>query len=157
MELNDYVAAVVQQMRMKRFEASPQLSLGKLISEIERAGIHKDDDKPKDIRFDFGSAEPTTLASWRGSYAELALGYKLTGYDAKNDSEHFSQAKSDELLAGLKSAIGQTYGGWKGGDFTMDENTPVWVANQGNSGNTGIVGVLDIGYCLVILTAYCEY
>lgn len=28
--------------------------------------------------------------------------------------------------------------GWKGGEFTMDESTPVWVANAGNSGNTGL-------------------
>lgn len=47
--------------------------------------------------------------------------------------------------------------GWKGGEFTMDESTPVWVANAGNSGNTGIIDVVDDGWRIILMTAYCEF
>ena len=39
----------------------------------------------------------------------------------------------------------------------MDADTPVWVANQGNADNTAIIGVLDCGWKIILLTAYCEY
>jgi hypothetical protein len=38
-----------------------------------------------------------------------------------------------DLLASLKLAQGKYFIGYKGGDFTMDKTTPVWVANYGSS------------------------
>lgn len=145
----------VKRQRELRFRGNQQLSLGEFIKELESVDLKYDEETYKDVDFDFGTALPTQLDSWRGSYDEIALGYKLSGYD--NNSEHFTNNKADKLLEHLKSAIGKEYTGWKGGEFIMDENTPVWVANPGHSGNTGIVGVLDAGYKLVIITAYCEY
>ena len=146
---------LVEQQRKLRMVNSPQLTLGELIKEIEQVGVFQDNGEAKNIWFDFGSALPTHLDSWRGSYSELALGYQLSGYD--NNTEHFANCKADELLEHLKSAIGKEFTGWKGGDYIMDENTPIWVANSGNSDNTAVVGVLDCEYKLVIITAYCEY
>jgi hypothetical protein len=146
----------VKKQRELRFRGNQQLSLGEFIKELESVDFKMEhNDEIKDVEFDFGTALPTQLDSWRGSYDEIALGYKLSGYD--NNDEHFANTKADKLLEHLKSAIGKEYEGYKGGDFTMDENTPVWVANYGHSGNTGVVGVLDAGYKLVIITAYCEY
>ena len=158
MDIQDYVNTIIAIKRKERLETSPQLTLGKLISEIEACDIQNDKGEDKDVEFDFGSAEPTSLSSWRGSYAELALGFRLTGYDAPNqETGHHGIATATKLLDNLMSAIGATFEGWKGGDFIMDEDTPVWVANQGNVGNTAIVGVLNQGWRLVLLTAYCEY
>lgn len=145
----------VKKQRELRFKGNQQLSLGEFITVLESVDLKYDEETYKDVEFDFGTALPTQLDSWRGSYDEIALGYKLSGYD--NNSEHFANTKADKLLEHLKSAIGKEYTGWKGGEFIMDENTPVWVANCGHSGNTGIVGVLDAGYKLVLITAYCEY
>lgn len=145
----------IRKQREQGFSTSNQLSLGELISEIEKIGIQKGNGEIKDVSFDFGSAVPTILDSWRGSYNELALGYELSGYD--NNEKHFSDCKADKFLEHLKSVIGKEFYGWKGGEYVMDENTPVWVANSGNSGNTAIVGVLDDGWRLVIITSYCEY
>ena len=39
-----------------------------------------------------------------------------------------------DLIAICKSAIGKTFEGWKGGSFEMDETTPVWIAERGESG-----------------------
>ena len=146
---------LIKQSRDNDFANSPQLSLGELISEIEKAGIQTDDGDDKDIRYDFGTTIPTCLDSYRGSYDELALGYKLTGYD---DSSEPRSVKAKDLLRELKSAIGKEFTGWKGGEFEMTEQTPVWVANCGDSGSTAIVGVMKEGsYGLIILTRYIEY
>ena len=155
MELQDYVSSIVKAQREKRFNDSPQLSLGKLISEFERFDLRDSRDEIKTVRFDFGSAIPSTLDSYRGSYDELALGYKLTGYD--NNEGHFDECKADEFVKHLKEAIGKEYTGWKGGEYIMRENTPVWVANSGNSGSTGIMGVIDNGYEFIIITGHCEF
>lgn len=147
MDIQDFVAAAVTSARMNRMKSSPQLTLGALISEIEKAGVKDENGADKNVEYSFGHMRPTILGSWRGSYAELALGYI-------EDDNHTT---AESLLNQCKSAIGKTYQGYKGGDFTMDENTPVWVDNYGHAGNTAITGILNKGYCLVILTAYSEY
>jgi hypothetical protein len=155
MEIQDYLTSLVQQARNKRFADSPQLSLGELINEIEKCGIQKNDGGDKEVCYDFGTAIPTDLDSYRGSYNELALGYKLTGYD--NDAEHLKDVKAKDLLQHLKEAIGKEYTGWKGGEYTMSKDTPLWVANSGNAGSTAILGVLDDGWRLILLTAYVQF
>ncbi len=158
MGLQEEADKIIEARRKERMNSSIQLTLGKLIAEIESAGVKNGKGEAKGVCFDFGSAIPTVLASWRGSYAELALGYRLTRYDAADqDKGRFGDCFADKLLEELKGAIGKTYEGWKGGDFVMDADTPVWVSNQGNADNTGVIGVLDKGFQLVILTDYCEY
>ncbi|HYD92347.1 MAG TPA: hypothetical protein VEA37_12770 [Flavobacterium sp.] len=149
----DAIFEHAKQMRQNSFSNSPQLSLGVLIDEIKKAGLTKDNGEPKAIEYDFGTAFPTTLDSWRGSYSELALGYSLSGYD-KHDAK---KPTAEQILKELESAIGKTFEGWKGGDFTMSKDTPVWVANPGNSGDTAIIGVLNDGWRLILLTCYCEF
>ena len=151
-ELNELVA----NKRKESFEKSNQITLGELINQLDNLELKYNEENYKSVYFDFGTAIPTDLDSWRGSYDELALGYELTGYDRKDNSA-FTDCKADKLLEKLKSAVGKTYYGWKGGDFIMNENTPIWVANSGNSGNTGVIGVLDEGWCIIILTAFCKY
>lgn len=146
---------LIRSQRKERFNRNSQLSLGELIKEIEEAGLLNSNGEPKSICYDFGTAIPTDLDSYRGSYDELALGYKLTGYDS--DVNHFSDITAQALLEKLKSAIGATYTGWKGGDFKMDKDTPVWVDNAGNYTSTAIVGILDDGWRLIIITAYTEF
>ena len=57
----------------------------------------------------------------------------------------------------VQSAIGDVFEGYKGGDFTMDKNTPIWVANYSHSGNTAVVDVLDCDYQVILVTGYREY
>lgn len=150
MDFQKYLDDHLDKMNKERFDKSPQLSLGQLIAEIEKYDLKLKKGNSKSIYFDFGSAVPTTLDSWRGVYAELALGYKLTGYD----SEERFYPTAEDLLTELKQAIGKEFYGWKGGEFTMDENTPVWVDNPGNYNRTIITGIHDTGYSIIILTQY---
>lgn len=156
MDLMEHIARIAQAKRDQSFADSPQLILGDLIDELEKCDLSDlSSGEKKGIAFDFGSAIPTTVDSWRGSYAELAIGYRLSGYD--NDDQHFSDSYAVDFLEHLKSTIGKTFDGWKGGEYTMSKSTPVWVSNPGNAGSTAVVGVLDAGWQIVIITAYCEY
>jgi hypothetical protein len=64
---------------------------------------------------------------------------------------------SAAFLEMLKDADGKTFEGYKGGDYTMSRQTPVWVSNYGTSNETAVVGVIDKNYVVIIATAYQEY
>jgi hypothetical protein len=133
-----------------------QLTLGQLIQKLEKCELtYGEENKPKDVCFDFGSAVPTSLDSWRGVYAHLALGYELSGRD--NNFRDFTSPNVKDLLSELKSANGKCFTGWKGGEYYMNKSTPVWVANPGGVGHTAIVDVYDDGINIVLITAYWEY
>lgn len=105
------------------------LNLGQIIERLDALG----DKDEQYVSFDFESAYPTRLTSWRGIYAHLALEFAFDK-DAPTVSA---------LLDTLKNAVGTTYEGYKGGMFRMSEQTPVWVANWGHSGSTAIVNVFQ--------------
>lgn len=143
--MQSFIDAQLAASRASTLANSPQLTLGELISQLEAIPIREGDNE-QGVYFDFEYFIPTVLSSWRGSYSELAIEFGSN-----------SPVKFSSFLAMLKEAVGKTFEGYKGGDFIMNRHTPVWVANYGNSGNTGVVGVKDCGYKIVILTAYCEF
>ena len=155
MDFQTQINQLVELQRKKTFAESPQITLGQLIEQlapiIKRNKERSREGKSEmDVVFDFEYLFPTTIDSWRGSYSELAI--QFSTYD-----QNSKPLTINEFFKLLKQAIGKTYTGYKGGYFTMSESTPIWVANYGNSGNTGVVGVKDNGYQVVILTAYCEF
>ena len=120
--------------------AKRQLTLGELIGKL------KSQDQDEIIRFDFAYLRPTGIHSWRGDYSQLAIGWTSENKDMK----------VSELLKLCEDADGKDFQGWKGGDFTMDYGTPVWVANPNESANTAIVDVTEETY-VIIHTAYQNY
>ena len=74
-------------------------------------------DQSKTVTYGFGVAD-----SYRGSYCEIAF------HPEKN-------AKVSDMLACAESAIESTYSGYKGGDYTMDEDTECNIAEYGCSGD----------------------
>ena len=132
-----------------------KMTLGELIDALDKIPREWDvNDEPKTVRFDFGSAIPAHLDSWRGDYAQLALGYKLTGYDSSE--EHSAKVTLSDFLDRLKSGVGATYDGWKGGTFVMGRGTDVWVDNPGNYNHTQIASVEDRGWYVVLHTKSIE-
>lgn len=102
----------------------PMKTIGDLICALETA-------KP-DVRvyFAFGHVAPTTVDSWRGIYAEAALGF--TGGDYGTNGPTVA-----ELLQRLRESIdGREYTGWKGGEYTYNRGTPLHVDNPGNYSST---------------------
>lgn len=115
------------------------IALGKLIRLLE---AEKSDNW---VRFDFGGFMPDRIASYRGDYSQLAIGYK-------EPKEPYKTV--DVFLAELRAVNGQTMQGYKGGDFVMDLDTPIWVANYGESNSTAVKGLADCFWMTVIATEF---
>ena len=131
--------------RADSFAASDQLTLGEIISKIETILDNSTREARISVRFDFAYFRPTVLDSWRGIYSELALGYDERG-----------ETDATDFLDELRSAVGKTFTGYKGGDFTMSRHTPVWVSNNGEACETAVVEVVDAGYQILLMTGYRE-
>jgi hypothetical protein len=71
--------------------------------------------------------------SWRGIYSELAF----------EPEENVSVA---HMLEAAKSAVGTTYEGYKGGDFTVTESTEVHVEEYGMGKD--LIGEMFMWYML---------
>lgn len=86
------------------------MDLGELIAALEAADLGLT--VPDGFRFPH---------SYRGYYAELAF-------------EPARDVTVAQMLGAAREALGSTYEGWKGGDFTMTATTPCWVAVEGACG-----------------------
>jgi hypothetical protein len=98
--------------------AGLQMTLGQLIAALEAMA--------PDLVFE----GPVKARSYRGYYCDLAF-----------DVESTTVAES---LALARSCMGKVFGGYKGGDFTMGANTPIWVAEWGSTGRP-ILGLSQTG------------
>jgi hypothetical protein len=74
--------------------------------------------------------------SYRGDYMDLAF-------------EPAADITVADMLSDARSALGTTYQGWKGGDFTMGEHTWCWLSTEGDaSGET--IGALLLDLMLAV-------
>lgn len=97
--------------RMQRERAKEQMTLGKLIAALEAL--------PAGATVQY-IGEPH---SYRGYYCDLA--FELgTG-----------QRLAADLLNECVGAMGKVFEGYKGGDFVMGAQTPVWIAEYGCCGD----------------------
>ena len=110
--LHAQIGGLLSRARRSELDAAddPPVTLGRLIEALEEF----DDDQ----LFPFGM---TTPHSYRGHYEELA--FVPCGW-----------MEAHEILAAARSAVGATYQGWKGGDFTMTLETPVHLSRIGDTG-----------------------
>lgn len=107
------------------------LTLDGLISVLAAA------DQSAIVQFSDGSY-PGGEHSYRGYYDDLAF------------SPSAASKTVAELLKQASAARGETYEGYKGGDFVMDGDTPLWCAGYGDCGEA-IVGIVtgETGVTLV--------
>lgn len=96
------------QWKMER--AKTQMTLGKLIDELKAM--------PKEANV----ANLCLPHSYRGYYSDLA--FEL--FDGTR--------KAKDLLDECIESMGERFDGYKGGEFLMERNTPVWVAEWGCTG-----------------------
>ena len=78
-------------------------TIGQVIEELKKM--------PQDftIYFDFCGTIPDGIFSWRGIYAEAALGWRENDYNIKRDTPK-------DLIGQLEDSIdGMEFDGWKGG------------------------------------------
>jgi hypothetical protein len=122
-------------MRYERVVTGQNMSLGKFIEALE--GI---DDKTIQVRMSDGRT-PCDVDSYRGYYSDLAISTKQGG-----------QMNVAGLLELLRGALGQTFQGYKGGDYTMGPHTPLWVAEYGSCGDA-VQGLRVADDLVVIVSA----
>ena len=111
---------------------------------------HYDNPGELHVYFDFGRLVPTTFASYRGYYDQLALGYRDLDYSTE-------PIEIDSLINKAEIASESIYTGWKGGEFKMYPSTKLWAANSGDDTGTKVVGVEFIDYEVIVRTYYERY
>ena len=102
--------------QLQKDRAGSQMTLGDLISALESL--------PEGSEVD-GIGEPH---SYRGYYEDLAF------------KRIRDKRKASEVLSDAKAAMGEVFRGYKGGDYMMGKQTPVWVADYGCLGEK-IMGI----------------
>ena len=118
MNIEKFLRAEVSKMKQEEFASKPIRTLGEVILLLKT--------QPSDntVKLDFTQDNPCGLTSFRGYYEDLALDY----------AEGCEPMKVGRLLSLFENALGQTFTGYKGGDFAMDNTTLVWVAPYGDTG-----------------------
>jgi hypothetical protein len=98
------------------------MDLGELIAALEAAA--------PDTIVPVGFGKPH---SYRGSYEDLAF-------------EPVANVRVADMLAAARSALGETFEGYKGGDNTMNAYSDVWLAYYGHTGES--IGPVLLSYML---------
>lgn len=118
MDIQKLLDALGESARQTRSEY--HLTLGKLIETLEQQ------DPAARVEVDT-SGSVGDLTSYRGYYADLAF----------MPADH---ATVDDVVREARAARGATFVGYKGGDFVMGADTPLWIAEWGCCG-VAIVGI----------------
>lgn len=115
-----------------------QITLGKLRAALKKA-------KPNAV-VQLGGANtgfPNDSMSYRGYYEDISFEPGPNEISAK------------EFLASVNDVIGKSFTGYKGGQYVMDENTPVWIAHYGSSGNA-VIDVRVTSKSVAIITNHVD-
>lgn len=100
-----------------------QLNLGELITLLATA------DDLAQVYFDYGYSSPGRLISWRGSYVEMSL------------TSSTDVTTVGALLKHLEEMLGTTVEGYKGGDYAVRRDCPMWADDYSECPGTAIVGI----------------
>lgn len=113
-----------------------QLTLGELIAKLEQY------DPDSIVCYEsatFPYYYPGSYDSYRGYYEMLAISRS----DIPVTVGQFMKASLD--------AVGETFTGYKGGEYTMTKHTPVWVSDYGRASGDAIVDIKqDFGRVLIV-------
>jgi len=89
------------------------------------------------VYFDFCECVPTNINSWRGNYAEPAIGWSPSGYSGNGKPPTVAQFLDELEMA----TSGRLYSGWHGDTFSYTDNNQLYVDNYGDSTSTKIMGI----------------
>lgn len=127
-----------------------QWTLGRMIDALEQIARSDPDQISRQVRFDFYRLYPRFLGSWRGSYSEMGISF--------GDGRYDEIPRLDRFLTLCRAAVGSLAPGWKGGEYEMTRDTPLWVAQPEDSGNTAVVGVRVTDHNGIIIdTDWCDF
>lgn len=119
----------------RRDRSKYHLTLGALIEAL--------DEQPGEKPVVFGgavAASPGGLDSYRGYYSDLSFEPSLDPVNV------------EELRKDAKAALGKSFIGYKGGDFVMNEETPLWVSEYGECSDVAVMQVISTEDSVVLAT-----
>jgi hypothetical protein len=120
------------------------MTIGSVLTRLRSMG------QDKRVYFDFCRCVPTEVGSWRGVYAEPALGWAPSGYSGNAQAPTVA-----ELIGRLEEAIdGRTFGGWKSGDYSYGLRHTLHIDNAGDWTQTEIASVEQDEYQVMIYTIH---
>lgn len=119
MNIQQEIDRLSAQWRKER--AASQMTLGGLIDRLKEL--------PPDLEVDFVSGPH----SYRGYYTDLAF------------EPESGTMKVSELLSVAEDSLGETFIGYKGGEYVMAKDTPVWISYHGESGGHKLISISDEG------------
>lgn len=112
-----------------------RMNLGQCIDALKKL------DQSKAIYFDWAMQVPTTVCSYRGYFADLAVNFTDKNF-----------ILTSNFLETLEKSNNQYFSGYKGGLFQMHNASRLWVANRGETSYTVIVEVKEFLHGNVIVT-----
>lgn len=87
------------------------------------------------------------LHSYRGVYSDLSLGY--------HDGDHYfddPEITVGQMSLALRNVIGEVMYGYKGGEFTMQQDTVCWLSGYRECTGMKVVGVEEIEGAVYLMT-----
>ena len=135
-EFLDTIAKAASFLAHKNSAEAGQVTLGELVARLEGA------DQSKPVKFDNGES-PGHFNSYRGYYDMVAI-------------SRGNKCSVSQLLKLAKEAIGHTFTGYKGGEFTMTKMTPVWVSEYGVSSGVGVIDIDTSDDTVILKTAVID-
>lgn len=102
------------------------------------------------VYFDFCQCVPTRVDSWRGIYAEPALGWSPSGYSKSGPVKY--PTVGDLLIELDRATSGDIFCGWKGGEYAYSDNDTLHVDNPGDCTYTDITSIKVSKWEVVIHT-----
>ncbi|MFM1755415.1 MAG: hypothetical protein RL621_319 [Bacteroidota bacterium] len=123
-----------------------QMTLGKLIEQLESFSLEGKNEYK--VYYDFCDFSPNlNFDSYRGYYEDLYMGYGWCCF------EHVPEVQ--KILKHIKqNVLHQTFVGYKGGEFYMDESTALWVSEYGCVSNTFPTNLREFDGRIVIETMH---
>jgi len=133
--MQELIDSMNEQSRLTR--GKYQLTLGGLIDKL------KDCTSTKRVIYLTGGA-PCSPDSYRGYYSDLA--FDTTCEDVTVES----------LLKLAQECVGKVFEGYKGGDYKMSEDTPLWIDSYGSYNSVAMMDVDENTLEVVILLKRIE-
>ena len=121
----------------RRVRSGYHLTLGDFIKKLKAVK-----NKNKTIKTDMYDGIGECM-SYRGYYADLSF----------EPTDKICTV--EEVLPKAEAALGNTYEGYKGGDFTMGEDTPLWIAHYSDTGRA-VIGFVETDDSVLLVTKEIE-
>lgn len=124
-----------------KLRATDMITLGEFIKELEKY--------PRDwsIIIEPFSLIPDYFCSYRGYYEDLCLTYTA-------DWEYGEKVTVGDILDKAKNAVNKEFAGYKGGEFLMTEDTPLWVSKDYSCTGVTIAGFERVYDGLLAINCY---